>query len=470
MFPQCWHVNIQIQMQKKFYIISLILLISLIGCSSKEVYAPAKVPGVKYIKTASLWGGLSASEYMLDNGLRIIIVPDKQAPVYALQVWFDVGSRDEEKGITGIAHLFEHLMFKETSNMTEGEFDKTITSLGGKTNASTWVDWTHYRQELPAGTLETIIKFEADRMVNLVLNNKQLESEREVVLNEKRFRVDNSPQGKMYVALYKEAFTDHPYRWPTIGWTEDIKSYTIKDLQTFYKTFYSPNNATMVVVGDFDPREALNLIKKYYVEIPASDIPERKLPIEPPQKKEKKVTLKEPVEAEKLVAGWHVPSIDNPDLASILLLNQILFNGKSSRLYQVLVEETQIATSVSGWVPEWNDPGLWELEVSLRGKHSTAEADKVILGEVERFKNDGVSSREIQKAKNQYEAQYYGSVSNASGKATVVGHYQVTVGDFTFSQELLKRVNNVTQSDINRVAKKYLVNTNRTVVYVKRKS
>ena len=446
-------------------------LLSLLGCSAKSPQQPVvteKGPWV-LLRQEKLWGDLTASEYKFPNGLKAVLVPDTQAPVYAFQIWFNVGSRDEKLGKTGIAHLFEHLMFKATKNVEDGGFDRLITSLGGDSNAATWLDWTYYREEIPSGTLETIMKLEADRMVNLILNKDQVESERQVVLNERRFRVDNNPSGLVYETLYKLAFSKHPYGWPTIGWEPDIKAITIEDTLKFYKTFYAPNNATIVIVGDFDPNKALTLINKYFGSLPSQTIAERNLPVEPPQELEKRGTIKQPVPTEKLVMGWHIPKVADPEHAAVQVMNLILFTGKSSRLYQVLVENLQLATEVGGWVAEFADPGLLELEVTLREQHTTGEAEGVIYDEIERFKREGPSSREVQKAKNQLESGYYRSVATVGGKAEVIGHFQVTVGDFAFTKVQLASIQKVNINDVRRVSKQILTPANRTVVEVKKK-
>ena len=200
--------------------------------------------------------------FRLGNGLKVILVRDPSAPVFAYQTWFAVGSRHEREGITGIAHLFEHLMFNQTENHPPGELDRLIETAGGDTNAATWVDWTYYRDNLPKAELPLAVELEADRMAHLTLGDKQVESEREVVANERRFRVEDDVDGFFNEELYKAAFTTHPYHWPTIGWMRDIEAISIEDCRAFYRTYYAPNNATVVLVGDVDEDGALALIER----------------------------------------------------------------------------------------------------------------------------------------------------------------------------------------------------------------
>ena len=203
-------------------------------------------------------GEIRVDKYVLPNGLRVLIWEDHRVPLFAYQTWFRVGSRHEQGGRTGMAHLFEHMMFKATSNHKEGEFDRIMEQHGAQTNAATWVDWTYYREKLPAGNLDLLCGLESDRMENLVLDEGQLESEREVVINERLLRVDNDPEGLLYEKLYALAFgRSHPYGWPTIGWMDDIRAISLEDCRDFYGRYYAPNNATITLVGDVDRDEAM---------------------------------------------------------------------------------------------------------------------------------------------------------------------------------------------------------------------
>src|SRR5271165_2080564 len=230
------------------------------------------------------FGGDTMHRWRLGNGLAVLFLEDTSAPVATYHTWFKVGSRHEHPGKTGLAHLFEHLMFNETENLPAGTFDRKLEENGAETNAATWVDWTYYYESLPADRIKLAVKLEAERMARLVLREPQVASEKEVVANERRFRVDDDVEGAAGEILYKTAFVKHPYRWPTIGWMEDIQGFTPEDCAEFYKTYYAPNNATVVVVGDVRERDLLLAIRDAYASIPAQDIPPEDIDPEPPQR------------------------------------------------------------------------------------------------------------------------------------------------------------------------------------------
>ena len=288
---------------------------------------------------------------LTDNGLTVLIWEDHRAPVISFQTWFGVGSRHERRGRTGMAHLFEHLMFKATSNTPEGEFDRILESRGAQTNAATWVDWTYYKEKLPAGNLDLVCRLEADRMEHMILNEGQLESEREVVINERLLRVDNDPDGKLYERLYHLAYGDHPYGWPTIGWMEDIKAISLEDCLEFYRRYYAPNNATVTIVGDVTTSEVLETIARYYGHMPAQDVPAEGAWVEPVQTAARREELELPITAERGLFAWHAVSASDPDHAALEVLDELLTGGASSRLYKTLVTDMELCSGAGGWVP-----------------------------------------------------------------------------------------------------------------------
>ena len=239
--------------------------------------------------------GVTARRFRLSNGLGLIAAVDKRAPIVALQTWFRVGSRHERPGATGMAHLFEHLMFGQTESLPPGEFDRLVERTGGESNAATWVDWTYYKLSLPARDLALGIKLEAERMQHLVLEHDPVESERDVVTNERRERVEDDVDGWLDEQLMAHAFTEHPYRWPTIGWMEDIRALALPDIRAFYRTWYAPNNATIVCVGDFDETELRELIAQHYGHIPAAPTPPIGKQVEPEQNRERIVRAPKPI-------------------------------------------------------------------------------------------------------------------------------------------------------------------------------
>jgi zinc protease len=250
--------------------------------------------------------------YRLENGLTVLVLVDRSAPVVSYFTWFFVGSRHEKPGKTGIAHLFEHLMFNETSNLKAGDFDKKLEENGAETNAATWVDWTYYYESIPNDRLQLVIKLESDRMAHLVLREPQVKSEIEVVANERRFRVDDDVEGAASELLYKTAFTAHPYHWPTIGWMPDIQGFSPEDCEAFYKTYYAPNNAVVVVVGDVREPRLLEQIRAAYGGLPSSTIPADDAEPEPPQLEERTVTVHKPTATEKLFVGYRGPALGTP--------------------------------------------------------------------------------------------------------------------------------------------------------------
>jgi zinc protease len=409
-------------------------------------------------------GGLSAKKFRLANGLKVILVRDPSAPVFAYQTWFAVGSRHEREGITGIAHLFEHLMFNQTKSHPPGELDRLIESAGGDTNAATWVDWTYYRDNLPRAELALAVDLEADRMAHLVLGETQVESEREVVANERRFRVEDDVDGFLNEELYKLAFTSHPYHWPTIGWMRDIEAITIEDCRAFYRTFYAPNNATVVLVGDVDEEAALRLIEDKYGAIGAQELPEDKAVAEPEQTSERRATYQKPITADKLRIGYKAPPLGHPDYAVLEVVSEILFGGNSSRLHRRLVVEGEIASSTHASTAPFRDPGLYEISASLQRGHSAAEAEAIVYEELERLVKEPLQPHELDTAKTRLLTHFMRELRPSSGKAEALGHYETTIGDYRKLFAVADGYRAVTAADIARAVAHYFTPSRRTVV------
>src|SRR3984957_15773023 len=259
------------------------------------------------------FGGDTIHRYRLDNGLTVLLLVDASAPVACYHTWFKVGSRHEKPGKTGLAHLFEHLMFNETENLKAGTFDRKLEENGAETNAATWVDWTYYHESLPADRIKLAVKLEAERMARLVLREPQVASEKEVVANERRYRVDDDIEGAANELLYKAAFVTHPYRWPTIGWMEDIQGFTPEDCAAFYRTYYAPNNATLVVGGDVRERDLLLAIRDEYGAIPGQTIPAEDIVPEPPQLEPREHEIRKPTATAKLLMAFKGPALGDAD-------------------------------------------------------------------------------------------------------------------------------------------------------------
>ena len=425
---------------------------------------------------------LVVEEYRLGNGLTILVMEDHAVPVFTYQTWFRVGSRNEREGITGIAHLFEHLLFKESENLGDGVFDRLLELNGGRVNASTWVGWTYYREHLPTGPptlpdeppqilqpppadrLELVVRLEADRMAHMVIDEAQVEAEREVVKNERRYRVDNDPEGKMYESLYELAYTTHPYRWPTVGWMRDLDAITLQDCVAFYRTYYSPNNATVVLVGDLSTERVLGLLRRHYGSLPAQEIPPFAPAPEPRQETERRVELTMPLAAPKVLVGYRIPSQPHPDHPAVEVANELLFEGRSSRVYRRMVTDEEIASEVSGWVAPFSDPGLLEVMVTLKSGRLPEQGDGVLSEELDRLRRELVPEAELAKAKNRLEAEFLRGLQTVGGKARNLGHFATTAGDFAHLFSLVERYRDVSAEDVRRVAQVYLGPERRTVV------
>jgi zinc protease len=412
-------------------------------------------------------GGLHARMFRLPNGLKIILVRDSSAPVFAYQTWFAVGSRHEREGITGIAHLFEHLMFNQTEHHPPGELDRLIETAGGDTNAATWVDWTFYRDNLPKAELKLAVELEADRMAHLTLGETQVESEREVVANERRFRVEDDVDGFLNEELYKAAFTVHPYHWPTIGWMRDIESISIEDCRAFYRTYYAPNNATVVLVGDVDEDAALKLIEAQYGRIPAQQIPADRAAPEPAQAGERRQSWQKPVTADKLRIGYKAPPLGHADYAALEVASEILFGGNSSRLHRRLVVETEIAVSTHAAPAPFRDPGLYEISVGLQRGHTAEAAETIVYEELERLGTKPLEPHELDTAKTRLLTHFWRELRPQAGKAEALGHYETTVGDYRKLFRVADGYQAVTATDVERVVRTYLTAERRTVVIAK---
>src|SRR2546423_759383 len=262
---------------------------------------------------ASAGRGVTAKRHRLDNGLGLITAIDRRAPIVALQTWYRVGSRPERPGATGMAHLFEHLMFGQTETLPPGELDRLIERTGGETNAATWVDWTYYKMSLPARDLALGIRLEAERMQHLVLEPTPVEAERDAVTNERRERVEDDVDGWLDEQLMAHAFTQHPYRWPTIGWMEDIRALALPDIRAFYRTWYAPNNATLVCVGEFDEPAVLDLVARSYGKFAPATLPAVPAMREPEQTRERVVRAPKPIATDRLLLGYKAPRQDDRD-------------------------------------------------------------------------------------------------------------------------------------------------------------
>ncbi len=405
----------------------------------------------------------------LPNGLRILLVEDHSTPILNLQVWYHVGSKDERPGRTGFAHLFEHLMFKGSAHVAPEEHSRIIEAAGGLDNAYTNDDVTVFWETVPSNFLERVLWLEADRMASLTVDQANFTSEREVVKEERRLRVENPPYGRLFEDLYAVAFTVHPYHHTTIGSMEDLDQATLPDVQEFYRLFYRPDNATLVVVGDVDPDQVFTRAGKYFGGIPkpAQPVPRQQL-VEPPQTEAKQFTksygANSPLPA--VVEGFKMPAAFSPDYYALNLASSILSNGESSRLYRRLVYESQIAAQAAGVGNFTEDPNLF-LAFAVMNQGKTAQEGKEAIESVlDQLKNQPVSDHELDKARNQVlAASIFARESDQQtgdnlGFAAVIGKDPELINRDT---DLYLRV---TPEDIERVAREYFVPARSTVLFI----
>jgi len=417
--------------------------------------------------TRPFGNSLSVEHFRMANGLELLVCEDHSAPVVAYQTWFRVGSRHEREGKTGLAHLFEHLMFNEIEGLQAGEFDRLLEEAGAENNAATWLDWTQYTIAVPSSQLALVVKLEADRMSRLVLRDPQVASEKDVVANERRYRVEDDVEGAVSELLWKTAYTQHAYRWPTIGWMEDIESFTSADCQEFYRTFYSPNNAAVVVVGDVAEADLLRLAVGAYGDMAASVLPLEDVRPEPPQGQERRAELSKPTATEKLVIGYHGPALGDFDHAATTLLGEVLFGGRASRMYQKLVRTLEIASEVRVFVGPFRDPGLIEVYAAAREQHTAEELLAAIDEELCRVKEEPVSQAEIERALARLELGLLASLDTADGKASNIGFFHTVLGRPAAAFERLAAMSRTNASELRRSARRFFVPEHRSLVMVR---
>jgi len=421
---------------------------------------------VTFVGDVAFGDRMRLHRWRLGNGLEVLVLIDRSAPVLSYQTWFKVGSRNERRGKTGLAHLFEHLMFNETEHLHAGEFDRLLEAAGGETNAATWVDWTYYYENLPKSQLGLVVRLEADRMSNLVLREPQVRSEKDVVANERRYRVDDDVEGAVNERLYATAFRTHPYHWPTIGWMRDIQNFQIQDCTTFYRTYYAPNNATVVLAGDVNEARALRLIQRHYGALSPSRIPRERRASEPEQRAERRITMHRPTPTEKLQLGYRAPGFGDYDWAVLTVASEVLFGGRSSRLYRELVSDGELAAEARGSVAPFRDPGLFEVWASAREGHTATEMLAVVDREIARLGRELVPEAELDKAKNRLELAFLQGLETAGGKAEQIGFYETVLGDPSRVFSRLDEYRRVTAADVRASARRYLLARRRTVILV----
>ena len=400
----------------------------------------------------------------LSNGLKVVLLEEHKAPVVTFQVWYRVGSRNEITGKTGLSHLLEHMMFKGTPNHGKGEFSRIVAKNGGTENAFTANDYTAYFENFASDRIELSLDLESDRMQNLSMDPKEFQLEREVVKEERRTRTDDDPYSFLIENLYAVAFLVHPYHAPVIGWMSDIDHLTRDDAFNYYKQYYLPNNATIVVVGDFNTKTLLPKIKSFFEKIPKGPEPPRYVPPEPVQLGERRAVVKREAQLPFVFAAFHTPNYQSPDTYPLAVLSSVLSAGKSSRLYRSLVYQQQIALDAGGhYEGLTTDPELFYVYATARPQSSPDELEEALSDEISRLQTEPISDQELKKAKNQIEAEFIlGSDSNFF-RAMRIGTAETVGAGHEYVTHFVENIRKVTAQDVLRVAQKYLVEDQRSV-------
>ena len=404
-------------------------------------------------------------EFKLDNGLRVILSEDHAAPTLAISVTYNAGSRDERVGRTGFAHLFEHMMFQGSENVGKGEHFILVLNNGGDMNGTTNTDRTNYFEAFPANQLDLGLFLEADRMKSLVINQANLDNQRNAVQEERRRGVDNQPYGKTFEAIDDTAYDNFAYKHSTIGSMEDLNAASVKDVQDFFRTYYAPNNAVLVVVGDMKPEETMGKIKKYFGAIPSQPAPPAPDMTEPEQKGERRKTLEDAfARTPRVDMVYKIPQGNTADWYALSILGNILESGQSSRAYQALVKDKQLALNVGGGPRDRRGPALFSITVLAQPGKDLAEVEKAVYAEIDRVKNEPVADWELEKARMGVRRQGAQQLQSTLFRAFLIGQMTVYFGDPNLINTRTAKLQSVTKDDIQRVAKKYLIETGRTVV------
>lgn len=408
---------------------------------------------------------LPVTKFTLDNGLTVLLLEDHSVPMVSYHTWYRVGSRDESPGVTGAAHMLEHMMFKGAKKYGGKDFDRILHENGISNNAFTTNDYTGFYQNLPSDKLELMMDIEVDRMSSLAISPDDLKSEREVVKEERRWRVDNNPQGVLRETMMSTMFKVHPYKWPVIGYMKDIGDYTSDKLRFFYSTYYVPNNAVLVLVGDFNTSKVKDLIKKYYGPLPSKPLPPRNYAKEPAQKVQLNATVRKDVQNRSFVVAYHVPEVGSPDVYAVDLAANILGNGTSSRLHKRLVYQKQMATSAYAYSYSLKDAGILGVGVAMKPEATgIQEALDVVYNEIWKMRNQLVSPKELEKAKTQVMKDLVDNLTTMDGKARALAVNEIQTGTYESLFSDLEKYQAVTPDDIKRVVDKYTQQTQRSII------
>jgi zinc protease len=410
---------------------------------------------------------LEYERLQLPNGLTVILHPDKSTPIAHVQIWFHVGAKDEKPGRTGFAHLFEHMMFKGSKNVEPEQHTSIVASVGGRANAYTTEDTTVYWNTVPSQYLPLVLWMEADRLGSLRIDEKTFVNEREVVKEERRMRIENQPYGRLNEIIYQHAFTTHPYRHPVIGSMEDLEAATIDDVREFFRTFYIPANATVVIAGDFDRDNTVELVNRYFGRVAkGSGVVPRDIPREPAQTKERRVTVSEAWPLPAVVVAHHITYDGHPDAYPMHIVGKVLSDGNSSRIYQSLVYQKSLAVAAFGGANLIEHPNLFYAVAIVQPGQSIDAVEQALIAELDKVKVEGVTDRELQRAKNQFARDYILGRESIQQKSSHLAHAEVLHADITTADGEFDIFQSISKADVQRVAKTYFTPATRTILHV----
>lgn len=405
-------------------------------------------------------------QYTLDNGLKVILHQDNTTPIVAVSIMYEVGGKDSFEGRTGFAHFFEHLLFEGSENLERGEIDDYVQAAGGALNANTSQDRTYYYEILPSNQLALGLWIESERLLHAKVLEVGIETQREVVKEERRQRYDNQPYGTVQYELFRRAFKEHPYKDPNIGYMDDLNAAEEADFKKFYATYYVPNNAILSIAGDLDIDETKELVEKYFASIPRGEEPPRVDIVEKPLVAEVRDTVFDKVPLPGLIMGYRVPERTHPDFYAISMLNQVLSQGESSRLNKALVDEKELAVQAGSFPGFGQDPSVAiAFAITRPGTTDLRPVEAAFDEEVEKIQNELISDREFQKLRNQIEVNAISGYSSVAGIAESLADNEMFLGDANLINTETDRYMAVTKEDIQRVAKEYYTPSNRIVLY-----
>ncbi len=410
--------------------------------------------------------GIKFVEYDLENGLHVILHEDHSTPIVATSVMYHVGSKNENPNRTGFAHFFEHLMFEGSKYVKRGMFDKYLQNVGGMNNANTTQDRTFYYEVVPSNNLELTLWLESERMLHAKVDSVGIETQREVVKEEKRQRIDNQPYGSLMKEAFAHAYKVHPYKWPVIGSMEHLNAASNEDFVNFYKTFYVPNNAILSIAGDINIDEAKKMINKYFATIPrGQNVIPRPSEVEPPLNGEVRDTIYDNIQLPGVIETYRIPAIGTPDFYSAYMLSKLLSGGESSRLNKSVKDEKQLAVYVGSFPYPLEDPGVHLVFAIANMGADPKVVEDAMDAEIEKVKNELISEKEFQKLRNMIETEFVGENTRMVGIAENLANYKMFYGDTHLINTEMKKFMNVTREDIQNIAKKYFNKNNRVVLY-----